>query len=258
VHRVGRTARAGAKGYAYSLVCDDYGQNLAAINDLLGPIALTTAWPDERYLSIVDKAGNPFEERYAARRERSGEASFGSAPRRSDHGPRGHDRGGPDRGRPRGANERPQRQGADGGQQSQGEAPRSPREHRIEQDRSSRPSQRPGSRPNPRPGQGASDHSAHAQSGDTGDKKKRRRRGRKGGDGETRHEANANNQGQHRGPQQGQHGRDRHAPREAQHSNRQERPTHQSAAHTETQHDATPKTMGGMIKKLVKTIFGLG
>ena len=262
VHRVGRTARAGAKGYAYSLVCDDYGQNLAAINDLLGPLALHTTWPDVRYLSLVDKAGNPFEERYAARRERSGEASFGAAPRRGDHGPRGHDRGGPDRGRPRGATERPQRQGADGGQQTQGESQRGPREHRIEQDRGSRPSQRPGARPNPRPGQGPSGHagqgpSGHAQSGDAGDKKKRRRRGRKGGDGETRNEANANNQGQQRSPHQGQHGRDRHAPREAQHSNRQERPGHQSAAHAETQHDAAPKTMGGMIKKLVKTIFGL-
>lgn len=70
VHRIGRTARAGAKGVAFSLVCDDYGHNLAAINALLGPLALVSKWPDDRYLQIVDNAGNPFEDRYQAHRER--------------------------------------------------------------------------------------------------------------------------------------------------------------------------------------------
>lgn len=86
VHRVGRTARAGAKGFAYSLVCDDYGQNLAQINDLLGPtVALRTEWPDEKYMGITDRAGNPFEERYAARRERETRRSGGFE---SERGPR--------------------------------------------------------------------------------------------------------------------------------------------------------------------------
>ncbi len=81
VHRIGRTARAGAKGCAYSLVCDDYGQNLTDINQLLGEeLALKSQWYDENYLQIVDKAGDPFANRTAPER---------SAPRssRSNEGP---------------------------------------------------------------------------------------------------------------------------------------------------------------------------
>ena len=242
VHRVGRTARAGAKGFAYSLVCDDYGQNLAAINDLLGPIALHTEWPAERYSSIVDKAGNPFEERYAARRDRSGEATFGSSPRRDDRGSASRDR-------PRGGSDRPHRQGADGGPRPQHDGPRGPREHRIEQDRGTRPPQRPG--------QGQSEHAAFAQPRDGGDRKKRRRRGRKDGQ-----PGAQPNEGRNVGPGP-QQGRDRHGPRDGQAGQRgprpRDRPAPQSAAaHTEVAMDVAPKTMGGMIKKLVKTIFGLG
>jgi ATP-dependent RNA helicase RhlB len=61
VHRIGRTARAGAKGSSYTLVCEDYGENIRPIQDMLGSkIELKGEWFNPEYLSIKDLAGNPY------------------------------------------------------------------------------------------------------------------------------------------------------------------------------------------------------
>jgi ATP-dependent RNA helicase RhlB len=61
VHRIGRTARAGAKGSSYTLVCEDYGENIRAIQDMLGPqVQLRGEWFNQDYLEINDVAGNPY------------------------------------------------------------------------------------------------------------------------------------------------------------------------------------------------------
>lgn len=63
VHRIGRTARAGAHGKSYSLVCEDYGANLEPIQQLLGEqIKIPCEWFDNSYLSIKDQAGNPYKD----------------------------------------------------------------------------------------------------------------------------------------------------------------------------------------------------
>ena len=51
IHRIGRTARAGAKGFSYSLVCDDYGSHLLDINTLL-QYDIPCHWYPEEFLNI--------------------------------------------------------------------------------------------------------------------------------------------------------------------------------------------------------------
>ena len=60
VHRIGRTARAGAKGSSYTLVCEDYGDNWREITTLLGPNVTPAAeWFDPKFLEFKDLATNP-------------------------------------------------------------------------------------------------------------------------------------------------------------------------------------------------------
>ena len=90
VHRIGRTARAGAKGSSYCMVCEDYGENLAPIKDMLGPlIPLKSEWFPESYLSIIDKAGNPFGRKAAEQDSQGAEGGgYGREQGRSNSGPR--------------------------------------------------------------------------------------------------------------------------------------------------------------------------
>jgi ATP-dependent RNA helicase RhlB len=61
VHRIGRTARAGASGSSYTLVCEDYGENIRPIQDMLGTkVELKGEWFNPEYLEIKDLAGNPY------------------------------------------------------------------------------------------------------------------------------------------------------------------------------------------------------
>lgn len=54
IHRIGRTARAGAKGFSCSLVCDEYGSHLLAINELIGE-PIPCEWYPKEYLAITLK-----------------------------------------------------------------------------------------------------------------------------------------------------------------------------------------------------------
>lgn len=224
VHRVGRTARAGARGSAYSLVCDDYGQNLAAINDLLGDtIAMKSEWYDERYMEIEDKAGNPFEDRYK-KREYGSRDGAEAADDRGDRGPRGNDRG--DRGPRHGG-------GRDGGRDRDRDRDRGPRDG-GRGPRQDRPQDRPDR--GPRDQQARSQHEGQ-QGGQEGDaKRKRRRRGGRGG-----------KDGQQQQGQQGQ-----------QHQSQHGRQGGRNSGHGKQLTRANQPQQGffGMIKRFFKLIFG--
>lgn len=104
VHRIGRTARAGASGRSYTLVCEDYGENMIAIEAMLGTeLAPRAEWFNPEYLSIKDQTGNPFavgaplhrnpRDRDDKRKGASGAGFGGSRDRDGKGSPRSADRG---------------------------------------------------------------------------------------------------------------------------------------------------------------------
>ena len=86
VHRIGRTARAGAKGASYSLLCDEYARNFLAVQEILGKSCPEASWPEEAFLTVEDKAGNPFEDENSVfardSRDRGGRGKFDRPDRR--------------------------------------------------------------------------------------------------------------------------------------------------------------------------------
>lgn len=100
IHRIGRTARAGAKGASYSLVCEEYASNYLAVQELLGEMAPKSVWPDPKYLEVEDKSGNPFESYFGKTQDRQ-------RPERSDPRMERHRGTQPSRFENRGARGRP-------------------------------------------------------------------------------------------------------------------------------------------------------
>ncbi|MEY2987803.1 MAG: hypothetical protein RJB13_1324 [Pseudomonadota bacterium] len=83
IHRIGRTARAGATGHAISLICEDYGYNMGGVEKLLGfkiPLMPVPA----SYLSAEDKSDYPFDANGRVKSYGQSEAMQGDAHQTAD------------------------------------------------------------------------------------------------------------------------------------------------------------------------------